>query len=387
MNILIVGYAYIRENYFNTFKFYPEPKGINFLLPKIWKAKGGKVVFRPPLGPNISLANAYFYHSNYPLVGGFLKGWMPAFPVILWQLKRRKNINLVYSPSEPILITTLYQAFWSKFFGLKHIIFTWENIPYENKFKGLNLLLKKIIIRFNLFLSDGIICGNKKAEHIIRKLTQKPTAVIPLSGVDADFFKSQNKTDSKKTYDLEGKIVYVFVGAIGYRKGIHLIIRAFEKVVKIIPEARLVIAGSGEYEAEIDRLIQEHKLDNYIIRMSWVDHKELIKILSVSDVFLYPSLPYGGWEEQFGYSMAEASLMELPVVSTLSGSIEDIVINGRTGLLVKPNDRDSLEEAMIKLGLDQELRIKMGQAGRQYIVDNFSNKIVAEKFYNFFKKI
>ena len=85
--------------------------------------------------------------------------------------------------------------------------------------------------------------------------------------------------------------------------------------------------------------------------------------------------------------MVEASLMELPVISTLSGSIEDVVVNGETGLLVRPDDVGELEEAIKKLGLDQELRIKMGQAGRHYMVENFSNKIIAQKFYEFFKKI
>ena len=152
MNILISGYAYIKENYFNTFKFYPEPEALSFLLPKIWKAKDGKIVFHPPKGPNVFLSGAYFYHSHYPLVGGILKGWLPAFPSVLWRLKRKKKIGIVFSPSEPILLTTLYQAFWSKFFGLKHVIFTWENISYDNKFKGPNLLFKKIIIKLNLLL-------------------------------------------------------------------------------------------------------------------------------------------------------------------------------------------------------------------------------------------
>ena len=53
----------------------------------------------------------------------------------------------------------------------------------------------------------------------------------------------------------------------------------------------------------------------------------------MTDIFLYPSISYKGWEEQFGYSMAEASLMEVPVISTFSGSIEDIVINNKTVVL------------------------------------------------------
>ncbi|MDO8496466.1 MAG: glycosyltransferase [bacterium] len=387
MNILIAGYAYIRENYFNTFKFYPESEKISFLLPKIWKSKGGKVVFHPPKDLNIFLSRAYFYHSHYPLVGGLLKGWIPVFPFVLKRLKKEKKLNVVYSPSEPVLLTTLYQGFWSKFFGLKHIIFTWENISYDKKLRGFSGLIKKLILWLNIYYSDGIICGNKKAEAIIKDLTKKPTAVIPLSGVDEVFFKPEEKESSKEKYNLTNKIVFTFIGAIGHRKGIHFAIESFKDVVKEIPNARLIIAGSGEYDKEIDELIKKLNLSDCIVRMPWIGHSELRHILSASDVFLYPSFSYGGWEEQFGYSMAEASLMELPVISTLSGSINEVVIDRETGILVKPEDVPSLKEAMIELGQNEDLRHKMGKAGRNYIVNNFSNKIIAGKFYEFFKKI
>lgn len=385
MVILIAGYSYIKENYLKTFDYYPEKDKIFFLLPKIWKSKGGKLKFHPLHKDNIYTANAYFFHSNYPIIGGLLKGWMPSFPLVLFKI--RKKINIVYSPSEPILLTTLYQSFWSKFFGLKHIIFTWENVPYENKFRGFNLLFKKIIIKLNLLLSDGIICGNRKAENIFKQLAQKPTAVIPLSGVDADFFHKVNTESFLETHNLKDKLIFSFAGAIGYRKGIHNIIYALKKVLTVLPNAHLVIAGTGEYEEEISELMTELNLENNITRIPWLNPAGLREFLSVSHVFLYPSISHEGWEEQFGYSMAEASLMELPVISTLSGSIGDVVIDGETGLLVRPNDPNGLEEAMIKLGLNHGLRVKMGQAGRRYVVENFSNKIVAEKFYEFFKKI
>ncbi len=385
MNILISGYAYIRENYFKTFRFYPEPNSVFFLLPKIWKAKDGRIIFYPPKEPNVFVSKAYFYHSRYSLIGGLLKGWMPAFPLALFKI--RKKIDIVYSPSEPILLTTLYQGFWAKLLHKKHIIFTWENIRYENKFRGFNLLFKKIIIKLNLLLSDGVVCGNRKAEDIFKKMTKKPIAVIPLSGVDADFFHKVNAEDFLETHGLKDKLIFSFAGAIGYRKGIHNIIYAFKKVLPALPNAHLVIAGTGEYEESLKFKVKSLKLDQNVTFIPWLNSAGLRNLLSASHIFLYPSISYGGWEEQFGYSMAEASLMELPVISTLSGSIEDIIVNGRTGLLVKPNDQDSLEVAMIKLGSDQELREKMGQAGRQYIVDHFTYKIIAGKFYEFFKKI
>ncbi len=386
MAILIAGYPYIRENYFKTLRHYPKKNALYFLLPKIWKVKGGKVIYYPPSDSNVFKANAYFHHSHYPIIGGLLKGWLPSFPLVVWRLKRTKRLRLVYSPSEPILLATLYQAVWSKLFGLKHIIFSWENIPYWQKLKGIKGALQKIILKLNIALSDGIICGNAKCLEIFSDLTRKPLVQIPLSGLDPDYFSRQPGVKRFRHWNLEDKLVFTFVGALGFRKGIHLIIEAFQKVLAEFPDSLLIIAGSGEDEERIKTIIEKYSLGEQIIRLPWLERDELKQLLNVSDVFLYPSLPYQGWEEQFGYAMAEAELMELPVISTFSGSIEDVVRDGQTGILVEPGDVRALKDAMTKLAGDEKLRKELGRAGRQFIAENFNQPTIARKFYDFFNK-
>src|SRR3989344_631497 len=211
MDILIAGYPYIKENYLKTFDYYPEVDKVFFLLPKTWKAKGGKLKFSPPHKDNIYTTNAYFFHSNYPIVGGLLKGWMPSFPLVLFKI--RKKIDIVYSPNEPILLTTLYQGFWAKVFGKKHVIFTWENIRYEEKFRGINLLIKNFILNLNFALCDGVVCGNQKALEITNHYTEKPSVVIPLSGVDTEFYNPVTADDIIDEYGLDSKFIYTFAGA------------------------------------------------------------------------------------------------------------------------------------------------------------------------------
>ncbi|TSC90057.1 MAG: group 1 glycosyl transferase [Parcubacteria group bacterium Gr01-1014_2] len=387
MKILIAGYPYIRKNYLNTFKFYPEKDKVFFLLPKIWKIKKGKVIFKSPEEPNIFKTPAFFHHSLYPIIGGLLKGLMPAIPLFL--LKNRKMFDLVYNCSEPVLLTTLYNSLWIKFFGFKNIIFSWENISYNQKFKGISRLIKKIILKLNILFCDGIICGNKKGFEIFRKITKKPMSIIPMSGVDTNFFTPPDKNGKDRRFkdiNLNGKIVFTFAGAIDYRKGIHLILESLKGVLTKLPNSFLIIAGNGEYEKEIDDLMEKLGLKNYVLRVSWLNQLELKELLSVSDIFLYPSLSFKGWEEQFGYSMAEASLMELPIISTRSGSIEEVVKDNHTGILIKQENTEELKNAMIKLGNDQDLRNLLGKEGREYIVQNFSHEVVANKFYQFFNK-
>lgn len=385
MKILIAGYPYIKESYFKTFSFYPEKNEVFFLLPTVWKAKGGKLKFYPPREDNVYMASAYFFHSNYPIIGGLLKGWMPSFPLALFKI--RKRIDIVYSPSEPILLTMLYQGLWAKILGKKHVIFTWENIPYEEKFRGINLLIKKSVLRLNLLFCDGLICGNRKSLDIHRQLTRKPIAEIPLSGVDEVFFQKTGSPKIFKSMNLENKVVFSFAGAIGRRKGVHLILEALAAVVKKIPNAYLIIAGSGEYEESLKLKVESLKLQELVTFVPWLNRDELRELLSVSDVFLYPSISYGGWEEQFGYSIAEASLMELPIISTRSGSIEGLVVDGKTGILVESNNINPLKEAMIKLAEDPGLRMAFGREGRQFVVNNYSYEVVARKFYDFLSSL
>lgn len=383
--ILITGFPYIRESYFMTFRHYPNPDQLSFLLPKIWKIKGGTVTFRPPNDPRVRTAMAFFTHSRYPVVGGLLKGWMPAFPLVLWNM--RDQVDLVYSCSEPNLLTTLYYALASKILGKKHIVFSWENIPYWEKFHGLNWLTKKAVIKAVLALSDGIVCGNSKGKDIFHQLTSKPVTVIPMSGVDTETFARTGHSKTFEGYDWTDKVVFTFAGAIGYRKGIHHIIDAFKTVVGEMRNAHLVIAGSGEYEDEIKQGIKDSGVADWITRISWVDHAKLPRLLEASDVFLYPSIAHGGWEEQFGYSMAEASLMELPVITTESGSIDEVVVHEKTGLLVQPGNVGELAQAMKRLGTDPLLRERLGKAGREHISVHFSHQKVAGRFQQFFKQV
>lgn len=381
--ILVTGFPYVRERYFATWRHVPDLQRYRFLLPERWSVKGGKIVFQAPEDERVFTTRTLFSHSRNPVIGGLLKGWMPFFPLRLWRL--RKNIGLVYACSEPILLSTLYFSLFTKLLGKKLVLFSWENIPYEKKLRSVSRFVHALLLKMNLALADGLICGNPEGVDVHRRYTPDPIAVIPMNGLDPEIFKRRN--DVREHSRLSSQIVYTFIGAIGYRKGIHLAIRALPDVLKQIPDAHMVIAGSGEYEKQIDQLISELGLNGHVTRFSWIDQNEIIRLLSVSSVFFYPSIPHGGWAEQFGYSMAEASLMELPVISTRSGSIAHVVRDGKTGLLIDPNDLDQLAGAMVSLGKGSDRRNVFGRNGRKFIISRYSHEAVALKLHDFLRSV
>jgi glycosyltransferase involved in cell wall biosynthesis len=385
MRVLITGYTYTRQNLFDVFESYPEKDKLSFILPNNWTAKNGTVKFEPFTKPGFAIyhSSAFFSHSNYPIIGGLLKGWMPFFVFRLLCLKFTTGVDVMFSTGEPNLLSTTYNALWAKLLGIKFIFNYWENIPYEQKDHGFKLIIKKAIIRMNVALSDGAICGMHKAEDILRTFApEMPIGTFLHAGFNPERFSAAVPPKMSRP----GETVFLYVGALGYRKGIHLVLEALSQLRKKHP-VHFILVGSGEYKHVLDEKISDLRLDDVVTRIPWLPNEELPSIFTSANVFVYPSIPYQGWEEQFGYSIAEASLCELPVISTNTGSIYEVLLDGKTGLMVEPNNLIDLQATMERLITDSGLRTTLGKAGRIYIEENFSNRIIAGKLHTFFKKV
>ena len=224
MKIVITGYTYTRENLFDVFESYSERERLFFILPGNWTAKGGRVKF-PPFrrkGFHIWNSPAYFTHSHYPIIGGLLKGFMPFMPFRLIWLRITEGTDILFTAGEPNILSTLYNAIWAKLLGMKHVFHYWENIPYEKKDKGFKLRIKKLIIKTTLFFSDGAVCGMHKAEDILKTFNSDICIGTFLhAGLDENRFRPGFDPVVRRELGWDNHIIFLFVGALGYRKGIH----------------------------------------------------------------------------------------------------------------------------------------------------------------------
>ncbi|OGM99546.1 MAG: hypothetical protein A2817_01160 [Candidatus Yanofskybacteria bacterium RIFCSPHIGHO2_01_FULL_39_8b] len=387
--IFIVGYPYIGERHKRVFNFFKKKDDLVFILPEVWKMKNGKVVIRAELGGELKIvpAKTNFFHSHYPIIRGHLKGWMPAIKNIL--KKMAKSGDVLYTVSEPNLFGTYLNGKIADKLKLKHVIFTWQNVAYRERLSGLKLKATELLIRKNIALSRGIILGNSRALDVIRPYMpdQFPCLVSPVSGIDTKQFKPGASSDFRAQYGLENKTVVLFVGALDYRKGIFKLVDVFAEAGKQENSLHLFMIGSGPLDEELKKYVVERDMSESVTILPWIDNKDLPGYFSSSDIFIYPSQRYGGWEEQFGYSIAEASSSGLPVISTRTGSIEDLIVEDQTGMLVEPDDSAGMISAMLKLARDPVLRKSMGEAGREFIKNNFSHEIIAGKLENFLRAL
>ena len=158
-------------------------------------------------------------------------------------------------------------------------------------------------------------------------------------------------------------------GGVKARKGTHLLVEALARVRARVPDAQLVVTGiqlEPDYLASVQEQVRALGLTDCVHLLGEVPEDELRGWYQHADVFAVPSLTVGEKFEGFGLVFLEASACGLPVIGTTGSGVAEAVLNGETGLLVPQNDVPALAEAIVRVLTDDELRARLGAAGRAY---------------------
>lgn len=199
----------------------------------------------------------------------------------------------------------------------------------------------------------------------------KPVAVVPY-GVDLAQFAPARR---------EGR-ARVTVGAVARlspEKGLDDLLRAVALLRDRGNDLDVVLAGHGPSRATLEQLAADLGIAGNVRFLGDVRHDDVPGVLQSLDIFAMPST----WEG-FGVAALEASAMQLPVVASDIHGIPDVVLHGRTGLLVPPRDPAALADAIGRLAGDPALRRMMGEAGRAYVEREYrwqDNAALMERLY------
>ncbi len=180
----------------------------------------------------------------------------------------------------------------------------------------------------------------------------------------------------------------LFVGRLERRKGIHTLLEAIPAVLNSEPEACLEIVGRDCGAAE-DRAWKEEwerrARDSYGGRVRFhgeVPASELARWYEDCDIFVAPSL-----YESFGLIYLEAMARAKPVIACRAGGTPEVVADGETGLLVPPGDAAALAGAMLRLLRDDSLCRRLGEAGRERYLREFSARIMAARTLDLYQRV
>jgi glycosyltransferase involved in cell wall biosynthesis len=212
------------------------------------------------------------------------------------------------------------------------------------------------------------------------------------------------EADLRVRFGIESGPVVLYVGGFAVEKGIVSLLRAFELVLREIPEAMLLLVGAyNRYfqvrsprgfhtRAEINRLQRSYpgeverlaaRLGERVVLASGAPHDELAAYYALADVYTMPSTG----PEPFSLTVPEAMGCGLPVVGTAHGGTVEIVEDGVTGLLVPPGDEKALAGALVRLCGDRTLAAAMGTRARTLVAERFTWPTQATRLAEYYDEL
>lgn len=199
--------------------------------------------------------------------------------------------------------------------------------------------LKRKLFRWVYRNADRIVaCSQGLADDASNILPiPKEQLRIVHNGIQAEAFAEIAKS---ATLNYEPDSYLLNVGTYEYKKGHDVLLRAFEKVARKIPEIKLVIAGrKTPYYEETVKLVEELNLQSRVDLLSDLSHQEVAGLLKNAKLFLLPSR-----NEGFAISLLEAGALEKAVIAADVCGVGELIMDGKDGLLIKSEDFHNLAD-------------------------------------------
>lgn len=231
-----------------------------------------------------------------------------------------------------------------------------------------------------------VFTANRNAKESLRTLLPKKFyerikvtyANINPSEIEEALRLKIDRNELCARYNLPPRKFLVFcVGQFIDRKGRWIFLEAAREALKTLDDIAFVWISNSKTSAEDLKKIAEYKLgDDFIfINSEQVggEHIDLFKLLRAAQIFALPS-----YIEGLPISMLEAMALGIPCVSTDVNGIPEAVKPFETGLLIEAGNSKALKDAILLLKNDDALRAKLSRNGREFVLANFTEPVVAE---------
>ncbi|MDO8538691.1 MAG: glycosyltransferase family 4 protein [archaeon] len=313
-------------------------------------------------------------------------------------LKRQNFFNKFLSKISPSIFSP-YQieciSFWPASF-LHFFSHDYEVIQVHQPIDALffnflkNFKKFKLVLTINGFPTSILKNEMKKCDKVIAisetvkefmKQNYAIDSVVIFDPVDCAKFKPLPKNNELlKKFNLENSFTILCIGRLVSWKGFQFVIKALPKILKSIPNARLLIVGKGEFESELKKIVSELKIEKNIVFAGQVSHEMLPQYYSVCDIFIQPSIAM----ESLSLTLVSGQASGKACIASDLGAMKEIIVNGKNGFLVLPENENAIAEKVVEIFSSPSLKKQFEENARKNALQRFDLSKNIAKFEELF---
>lgn len=210
-------------------------------------------------------------------------------------------------------------------------------------------------------------------------LTLTPNIVLPFEKTTyylPNMLEVSSKKYPHRTFNTQPR-VFGILSRFSKEKGVALAIDAFYTAKKKGAEFHLLIAGEGEEEPSLKKVVEKYGLQNEVTFLGWVHEKG--SFFDKIDCFILPS-----FKESFGTVILEAWRYGVPVLATNTVGASHLIKSDETGWLVDIGDKNQITEAILRMTTREADQLqKVTQKAHEKLLKTYEKKVVMQKLSAF----
>lgn len=227
----------------------------------------------------------------------------------------------------------------------------------------------KLTVKFYNHCDLVLAPSHSLIDELIAHGLQTPSQVLP-NPIDTELFKltpNQLPNLGGSGADL------IYMGRLSYEKSLDQVIRAFDLIVDEIPEATLTIIGNGPERKKLETMVRKLDLSENVRFTGVLRGQNLANALRQGDLFMTASKT-----ENIPLSVLEAMASGLPVAAVNMKGLPEIVKDGVTGVLVKPDCPEDMAFRIVELLGDRELLLAYSLAAQEFAMGFSQDRVMQE---------
>lgn len=304
----------------------------------------------------------------------------------LARIVKKENVDLIHShaPLAGTILSRLAGAL-TRTPAITHAHIIRMPLSPNPLVRNYQLLLNWISSRF--FCDKVIAVSETVRREFIEQGTPENKIAVVYNGINLDHSQPEKSAEEvRKEFNLttQQRIIGQ-VGRLCSSKGQHILIKAAAVVIKRFRRAFFIIVGGdleekGEYREKLENLTEELGIKDHIIFTGY--RSDILDLMKTFDIFVLPSRA-----EALPVVILEAMAAKKPVIVTGVGGNTEVVIDGKTGTLVPPENPSSLAEAIIHHLENPEASQDMGRRGYERVKRHFTRKRMVKQTFQIYDEV
>lgn len=336
-----------------------------------------------PAGSPLSRALASIQIDSHKLPTPPNHAYSSLFSLVYW-LKTSCDLVRIVLKANPDMIHA--NSFYAGAFSVLAALVTRKKLLLHAR----DLANLGFLSKFCSWFCEGVIAVSHAVKNALVKKGVNPDKVkVVYNGVDNTFFNQSDESEdlfSTLGRSKQYSFVFAHVGQFVPWKNHIAFLKAASHVASSLPNARFVLVGDdifgrdSAYKSSLLSYAEDSTIAEKVSFLGWQENMDEV----------WPKincLVHTAEREPFGRVIIEAMAHKIPVITVDSCGPSEIIQNGKTGILVQPNDIEGLSDTMLKIAQDIQFANKLATAGYEHVISNFTADKTAAHIQEIYREV